>query len=122
MKPKRPLTSDDLNHPNSSTYKAWNGDERKKRNTDRWSGAPDMEDTGWNTRGKVRTVEGTKSGSRVKPANVSVAPKFVSYAQPMAYSHPPTPAQRRRDELEEQLKTTKPLTPRQKSKTVKRPK
>ena len=46
-KPPR-LNKEDLEHPNSSHYKSWNGDIRKNR-TSRWNGSSDQE-PGFDTR------------------------------------------------------------------------
>ena len=44
------LTKEQLEHPNSTTYTAWNGDQRPKKST-RWNKSPDFEDReSFNTR------------------------------------------------------------------------
>ena len=65
MQKPEPLKPEALEHPSETTYKAWNGDERKKRST-RWNGASDMEDKGFTSRG-VTTTEGTRKPSNVRP-------------------------------------------------------
>ena len=57
----------DLKHPNSSTERAWNGDQRPVKNPDRWNGNSDLDDTGSFTRRAdkgLRTVEGSRPPSR----------------------------------------------------------
>ena len=66
MQPPKPLKKEQLEHPNDTTYKAWNGDERKRR-SDRWNGAPSFEDKGFTSRG-VTVTEGTRAPSNVRPA------------------------------------------------------
>ena len=51
MKKPGKLRKEQLEHPNDSTYVAWNGDVRQKRNPKRFNHAPDMEDTGFVSRG-----------------------------------------------------------------------
>ena len=62
--PKPPKASpSSLQHPKGST-RAWNGDERKPR-SNRWTGAPDLEDRGFATRG-VSVTHGTRPPSGLK--------------------------------------------------------
>ena len=63
----QPLKPEQLQHPHETTYKAWNGDERKK-GSNRWNGQPDMEDRGFASRG-VTVTDGTRPQSNVRPVN-----------------------------------------------------
>ena len=86
MQKPEPLKPEALQHPNETTYKAWNGDERKKRST-RWNGASDMDDKGFTSRG-VRTVEGTRPPSNVRP--VTNGKKHPGAHAPMTRDLKPT--------------------------------
>ena len=73
----RKLRKEQLNHPNSSTYVAFNGDVRKKGNPDRWNGAPDMEDTGFVSRGV------TSSSGNHQPRRREVVNGQYVWVEPM---------------------------------------
>lgn len=85
MKRPEPRKPADLIHPKGDV-KAWNGDTRKARST-RWNGAPDMEDTGFTSRG-VTTTEGTRPPSNVRP--VTNGKNHPGAAAPMVRDLKPT--------------------------------
>jgi hypothetical protein len=66
IKKPSPRTPADLVHPKGELI-AWNGDKRKAPNPSRWNGAPDMEESGFVSRGLVTTVEGVNKPSNVRP-------------------------------------------------------
>ena len=78
MKKPGKLRKEQLEHPNDSTYVAWNGDVRKKRNKDRWNGAPDMEDTGFTSRGV------TSSSGNHQPRKREVINGQLVWVDPMS--------------------------------------
>ena len=101
----RRLTSADLKHP-ADRRSAFNGD--KIRSKEAQGSLSARESQG------LTVVDGTVRPSNFKPANVKVAPKFVSHAQPMCYSRPPTLKERKADELSALEASKPPLTARQK--------
>lgn len=100
MQKPEPLKPSQLQHPKASTYKAWNGDERKKAST-RWNGAPEMEDKGFASRG-VHTVSRNLPQTNLKPMQ---SPRR---AQPVPEGHVFDPMTRSSKPI------PKPLTERQK--------
>jgi len=62
-------------------YVAWNGDIREKPNTDRWTGSPDYEDTGFDSRSSSTSV----------PAR-PIRPEDRTGIQPVPKGHQYTPA------------------------------
>ena len=67
MQKPEPKKASDLKHPKAQV-RAWNGDLRPAR-SDRWNGATDMEDQGFDARRKARglsVTEGTRPPSGVK--------------------------------------------------------
>ena len=77
MKKPPKKTAADLKHPSSNEYVAWNGDVRKKP-SDRWNGASEMEDKGFTSRG-VTSSSGNYQPSRREIVNGEV--KFVDPKQ-----------------------------------------
>lgn len=74
MKKPGKLRKDQLEHPKDSTYVAWNGDVRKKRNPKRWNGSPDMEDTGFTSRGVTSTTAPIKQRDSKETTGRSIQP------------------------------------------------
>jgi hypothetical protein len=103
--PKK-LTKGDLKHP-KDLRSSFNGDKRRPKEAQGSFSARESQG--------LTVVEGSVRPSNFKPANTKVAPKFVSNAQPMFYSRPPTLKQRKADELREAEASKPPLTGRQKA-------
>ena len=76
MKKPPKKTAADLKHPSSNEYVAWNGDVRKKRSTDRWNGAPEMEDKGFTSRGV------TSSSSNYQPTRREIVNGEIKFVDP----------------------------------------
>ena len=75
MKKPDPKKASDLNHPKGQV-RAWNGDLRPAR-SDRWNGASDMEDQGFDARRKARGLSVTEGTRKVDPKRVKPASYLV---------------------------------------------
>ena len=111
------LKPEQLQHPKGEV-RAWNGDLRKPR-SNRWNGSPDMEDTGWISRGNVSVTEGTTPPSNAGEGLKRSAPlcRTLDSSKPvMTYSpgRGPTRIEKAKDAREASEQAKKPLTDRQK--------
>ena len=76
MKKPGKLRKEQLQHPNDSTYVAWNGDVRKKPSKDRWNGGSDFEDRGFHSRGV------TSSSSNYTPTSREIVNGQIVFVDP----------------------------------------
>ena len=83
MKAPKKLSSKDLQHPKGE-QKGWNGDTRKPR-TSRWNGSPDMDDTGFMSRGVHSVTAPILTASERAPGTLRKPPSSVNYSRP--YEH-----------------------------------
>ena len=75
MQKPEPKKASDLKHPKAQV-RAWNGDLRPAR-SDRWNGASDMEDQGFDARRKARGLSVTEGTRQVNPKRVKPAAYLV---------------------------------------------
>ncbi len=80
MKSPKKLSSEDLQHPKGQ-QKGWNGDTRKPR-TSRWNGAPDMDDTGFMSRGVHSVTPPIPTAPETTPGTIQSPPTSVAYGKP----------------------------------------
>ena len=83
MQKPRKFKRDDLDHPKSNTYTAWNGSIRQKGDPTRWNGQPSMEDRGSFVR---REEAGLKTSTNKTPGGGKSHPR-VGAIKPVPEGH-----------------------------------